>query len=89
MATGQYSSLYASPKLTRLFHVCNGLPVDLLLLSVFIFGILAVTAIVCGIIIIRRSPKKAGGIITLIYGSSLLAFIVFVAFAVTMVLADS
>ena len=89
MADGQYSSVYASPKLTKLFRVLNGLPVDLLLLSVFIFGILAVTAIVCGIIIIRRSPKKAAGIITLIYGSSLIAFIFFVALAVTAVLADS
>ena len=89
MASGKIKSIYDSPELTKLFHTCNGLPVDLLLLSVLIFSILAITAIVCGIIIIRRSPKKAAGIITLIYGSSLLAFIVFVAFAVTMVLADS
>ena len=89
MATGEYKSIYDSPKLTKLSHVCNGLPVDLLLLSVAIFSILAITAIVCGIIIIRRSKRKAAGIITLIYGSNLIAFIMFVAYAVVMCLADS
>ncbi|MBO4680325.1 MAG: hypothetical protein J5623_00295 [Clostridiales bacterium] len=89
MASGKFKSIYDSPELTKLFHTCNGLPVDLLLFSVAIFSILAITAIVCGIIIIRRSPKKAAGIITLIYGSNLIAFIMFVTSAVVMVLADS
>lgn len=89
MASGKIKSIYDSPELTKLFHTCNGLPVDLLLLSVAIFAIIAITAIVCGIIIIKRSQKKAAGIVTLIYGSSLIAFNLFVAYAVIMCLADS
>ena len=89
MASGKIKSVYDSQKLTELMRVCNGLPVDLLLLSVAVFSIIAITAIVCGIIIIRRSKKKAAGIVTLIYGSSLIAFSAFVAYAVVLCLADS
>ncbi|MBO4449510.1 MAG: hypothetical protein J5777_02900 [Clostridiales bacterium] len=89
MASGKVKSVYDSPKLTELMRVCNALPVDLLLLSVAIFAVLAITALVCGIVIIKRSKKKAVGIVSVIYGASLFCFIAFVAAAVIMVLADS
>ena len=81
--------MYESLKIRSIRDLCNSVPITLLMISILIFAVLALTAIVCGIIIIRRSRKKATGIISVIYGTLLIAFTLFVLDGVMLFLSDS
>ncbi|SCW48409.1 hypothetical protein SAMN02910456_01334 [Ruminococcaceae bacterium YRB3002] len=65
----------------RLMGLCNGVPIDCMFFSLFIFPVTAVIAIVCGVIIIRKDAGKKTGIASIIYGAALIGYTIWLLFA--------
>ena len=59
----------------------NGVPIDCMFFSLFIFPVTAVIAIVCGVIIIRKDAGKKTGIASIIYGVALIGYTIWLLFA--------
>ena len=68
-ASKEFYILGDSPVVRHIQQMCNSVPVTCLVLSLFLFYILAVIAVMCGIIILARRAGKGAGLFTLIYGN--------------------
>ena len=70
----EYYNMKDSPVVRNIQEMCNSVPVTLLLLSVVLFFILAVIAVICGIVLLGKKAGKGAGVITLLYGLGLTVF---------------
>ena len=73
-ASKEFYILGDSPVVRHIQQMCTSVPVTCLVLSLFLFYILAVIAVMCGIIILARRAGKGAGLFTLIYGLCLTGF---------------
>ena len=70
----EYYIIDDSPVVKDIRMACNSIPVSCLTLSMFLFLILALVAVICGIVILAKRAGKAMGVVTLVWGIGLIAF---------------
>ena len=73
-ASKEYYIIDDSPVVKDIRMACNSIPVGCLTLSMFLFLILALVAVICGIVILANKAGKAMGVVTLVWGIGLIAF---------------
>ena len=73
-ASKEYHIISDSPVVRDIQMACNSIPVGCLTLSMFLFLILALVAVICGIVILAKRAGKAMGVVTLVWGIGLIAF---------------
>lgn len=85
---GKNKFLSDYPGIRELQYNCQGLPLTCFILSPILFGILAIVAVICGIVILKKRAGKSAGLITLIYGIALMGFTLWFTKGVFMFLSD-
>lgn len=73
-ASNEYHIIGDSPVVRALNELCNSIPITCLEFSVFLFFILALIAIICGMVILIKRAGRRIGIVTLLYGLALILF---------------
>ncbi|MBR5181612.1 MAG: hypothetical protein IKT20_06280 [Clostridiales bacterium] len=70
----EFRSLDSSPLVRDLGNVCNTVPFTCLTLSLLLFIVLALIAVICGIVVLAKKAGRGIGVVTLLYGFALFGF---------------
>lgn len=73
-SSGEYSIISDSPVVRSINDAGQAIPITYLTVSLLLYLIVALVAVICGIVILAKRAGKAPGIITLLYGLGLIGY---------------
>lgn len=71
-ASNAYHSVADNVATRDLQNLCNSVPITCCTFSMLLFPVLALIAIICGIVILAKRAGKGTGLVTLLYGLALI-----------------
>ena len=70
----EFRSLNDSPVVRDIQNMVNNVPITCLSFSLLLFIVLALIAVICGIVVLAKKAGRGIGVVTLLYGFALFGF---------------